>query len=348
MTEGPTLMKTVFLKEEDLAAFAQGLMGRGPVIAPVAKRSRFDFVKLEDAADLRLDYDTTILPPKKAFFPTQQDLVCFGADGFHSCIDPQEQVLFGVHPHDIKGIVLSDIFYAENKADNAYLANRAATTIVGCSVQNHYKHAFFGSVCLEVAVSGHDMFLTKVDGGYVVDVLTDKGEALLASGTFSDASDEQAGAAKAANEAAMAGCPEKLNGDSATIKQKVRGAFENDEFWNACADDCFSCGSCNTVCPTCYCFDVQDERNLAGASGKRYRCWDACLTSEFSEVSVQGGSENFREERGARFRHRFMRKTAYLNDTLGGPACIGCGRCSGACTADIANPTEVINKILEQ
>jgi ferredoxin len=42
-----------------------------------------------------------------------------------------------------------------------------------------------------------------------------------------------------------------------------------------------------------------------------------------------------------------MRKAAYLNDKLGGPACTGCGRCSAACTADIADPVRVINAIME-
>jgi ferredoxin len=42
-----------------------------------------------------------------------------------------------------------------------------------------------------------------------------------------------------------------------------------------------------------------------------------------------------------------MRKGAYLNEKLGSPACTGCGRCSNACTADIADPVRVINAIME-
>jgi len=142
-------------------------------------------------------------------------------------------------------------------------------------------------------------------------------------------------------------CKEKLNNTEADIKEKVRASF-NSKIWDELSEDCFSCGSCNIVCPTCYCFDVQDEWGLKAQDGTRYRTWDACMTCEFSEVSVQGGSENFRETKADRFRHRFMRKAAYLNEQLGGPACIGCGRCTGACTVNIANPVTVINKIMEQ
>jgi ferredoxin len=42
-----------------------------------------------------------------------------------------------------------------------------------------------------------------------------------------------------------------------------------------------------------------------------------------------------------------MRKGAYLNEKLGSPACTGCGRCSMACTVDIADPVRVITTIME-
>jgi heterodisulfide reductase subunit C len=340
-------MKSYYIAESALRGFVENLMGQGPVVAPVAKRTRFVFAELASADDLRLDYDTTILPPKKAFFPAKQDVIAFGEDGGKACIEPTAQVLLGVHPHDIKGIAMADTFYRDNLADHHYLANREAATIIGANVQNHYARAFFGSVATEMAVSGHDMFLTKIDGGYHMAVLTEKGQALVKHGEFLEATDEQNQQAEAVNKAAEDNCPEKLSGTSDEIRKKVRDCFKS-EIWKELSDDCFSCGSCNTVCPTCFCFDVQDHWNLDMKSGVRCRTWDACLTSEFSEVSVQGGCENFREERAERFRHRFMRKAAYLNDQLGAPACIGCGRCAGACTADIADPTNVINTIMER
>ena len=338
--------KTYYLKEDALKPFIEAIKARYPVIAPVAKRKRFVFEKLASADEVRLDYDTTILPPKKLFFPTLQPLLTFDAQGGKSAIAPREQVLFGVHPHDVKAIDMADVFYADNDADHAYLANRHATVIVAATVQNHYKHAFFGTVCRELEPKGQDLWLTRVAGGYTMEVYTEKGEALAALADAAEATAAQVEEAEAAKKAADADCPESLKCDSAAIRAKVRPSFDHPA-WKTLSEDCFSCGSCNTVCPTCFCFDVQDEWNLDGVSGTRHRTWDACLVCEFSEVSVQGGSENFRSEKADRFRHRFMRKTAYLNDQLGGPACVGCGRCSGACTADIANPTTVINTLME-
>lgn len=339
-------MQNYFLPEADLTKFVESLMGKCPVIAPVANKSRFVFEELSSADEVRLDYDTTILPPKKVMFPAVQDLIHFDSEGFSATLDPKERILLGVHPHDIKGIAMSDIFYEDRKADSNYLANRNATTIVGASVQNHYKHAFFGSINADKPVSGHDAFMTKIDGGYVFEAVTEKGEELAKLGALPEASGDQVKAAADTNQAVMDSCPETLNGTSQEIHDKVRGCF-NSPVWEENSKDCLSCGSCNIVCPTCYCFDVQDEWNVDGVSGTRSRLWDACLTSEFSEVTAQSGHENFREDRAARYRHRFMRKAAYLNEQLGGPACTGCGRCSGTCTADVANPVTVINKIME-
>jgi formate hydrogenlyase subunit 6/NADH:ubiquinone oxidoreductase subunit I len=72
------------------------------------------------------------------------------------------------------------------------------------------------------------------------------------------------------------------------------------------------------------------------------------MTREFAAVTQAGGlKENFREHHQSRFRHRVMRKAAYQNDKLGGPACVGCGRCAATCTVDIADPIKVITAIME-
>jgi len=339
-------MSSWFLRKEHLNSFVSELMKTRPVIAPVAKRTRFVFDTLKRAEDLRLDYDTTILPPKKVFLPTKQDLLKFTGKDFCSTVDGSERILFGVHPYDLKAIAMMDWIHEESNFDDYYHANRKATTIVGSSVQNHYKRAFFGSVCTEKPVSGQDMFLTAITDGFHVDVVTLKGEKLLPAGKFEKVTAEQTAEAKKVNADALANCPQKLNGTSFQIKHKVRLAYDSD-IWEKTAKDCFSCGSCNIVCPTCYCFDIQDEWNLDGVSGTRHRRWDACLTCEFSEVTLQGATENFRDDRHERYRHRIMRKTSFLNDKLGGPACVGCGRCAGACTADIADPVRIVNQIME-
>lgn len=339
-------MNVCYISDESFPTFVKSLMKKTPVVAPVAKGPRFIFDELKDINELRLDYTTTMLPPKKIFFPPKQDLLEFDNGKAKGCINPQEKILLGVHPYDIKAISMTDKLFSSNYPDSNYLANRESITIVGSNVQTPYERSFFGSIAQEMELAGHDAFLTKIAGGYVLDALTEKGEKLVAGAELDEASKEQISEAADVNAKAEKSSPKKLEFDADDIKEKMRASFKS-KIWDELSEDCFSCGSCNIVCPTCYCFDVQDEWGLGTANGKRYRRWDACQTSEFSQVSVQGGSENFRENRAERYRHRMMRKTAYLNDKLGVPACVGCGRCASACTADIADPVNIITRIME-
>jgi hypothetical protein len=338
-----------FLQEKDFEGFVQKMMACQPVIAPVAKKNKFAFEQITAASQVRLDYDVTILPPKKAMFPTTQTLLTFdGKGGATSAINPKATVLLGVHPYDVKAIDMLDKLFREPITDNNYLANREAITIIASNVQKLSDRAFFGSVSAELQPVGHDVFMTKIGGGYLFETLTEKGKALLPCASFQKATSSQIDEAAKTNKATNDSCKKKLKHSSDDISKKVRASFKDTAIWDSLSENCFSCGSCNVVCPTCYCFDVQDEWNLDQVSGTRVRKWDSCMLREFSTVSLGGGhEENFRETAATRTRHRVMRKTTYLNDRLGGPACVGCGRCSVACVPDIADPVEIINKIME-
>jgi len=341
-------MTARFLPESELLSFVGSMLKATKVIGPVSKKQKFIFAPLKDPLDLRLDYDVTILPPKKAFFPQRQELVAFDSEGYHSCLTPESQVLFGVHFYDVKAIDMLDECFRSGHADENYLARREATTVVASNIQQLSPRAFFASVGGGVEARGHDAFLTRVDGGYLFEVRSPKGEALLLHGAFGPASRQQVAQATEVNNRALKLCRESLRYSSGAIAGCARAAFGRDALWEELAHDCFSCGTCNTVCPTCYCFDVQDRWNLDQVSGVRSRSWDGCLLEEFAQVSLGGGAtENFREKRSQRFRHRVMRKIAYLNEKLGGPACVGCGRCSLGCVPDIADPVNIVNRIME-
>lgn len=341
-------MSSSFIEGGDWSRFVDAVIGARRVVGPVAKRSKFVYAQLESAEELRLDFDVTLLPPKKLFFPPVQDVVEWDSEAVHGCIDPVDTVLLGVHFYDVRGIDIADTFFRQGYADADYLAQRDATTIVASNIQNVSPRAFWASPALAVEPEGHDAFLTSIEGGYVFETLTPKGEALLAFGKFRPATAEQISAAAEENASALEKCQEILSYSAEEIATKVRESFGNEKMWYELAKDCFSCGSCNIVCPTCYCFGVSDQWNIDQTSGRRHRHWDACMTWEFASVTQAGGeTDNFREHYQARFRHRFMRKAAYQYHLVGGMACTGCGRCSQVCTADIADPVHVISTIME-
>lgn len=340
--------KLYFIPGDDLSAFIKNMLGKNKVIGPQAKQSKFVFGEITSSEQLRLDYDVTLLPPKKALFPPRQNLIKFDGKHASSCIEPVSQILFGVHFYDIKAIDMLDFLFTDGHKDRNYTAVREATTIVGSSVQTIAKHAFFGTVGRHAFPQGHDAFLTKLESGYTFEVRSPRGEKLLAYGNFVEATDQQQEECELVNHQINQNCPEKLEYSSEHISEKTRKAFKNDALWETLAKNCFGCGACNIVCPTCYCFDVQDEWDLDQIGSTRFRTWDGCMLEDFSKVSLGNHlEEDFRPRLAHRFRHRMMRKTTYLNDKLGGPACVGCGRCTTECVPDIANPVTIIHKIME-
>jgi formate hydrogenlyase subunit 6/NADH:ubiquinone oxidoreductase subunit I len=120
---------------------------------------------------------------------------------------------------------------------------------------------------------------------------------------------------------------------------------EHHEIWEKLAKKCFSCGSCVMVCPTCYCFDVQDEVDLSLKTGNRIRTWDGCTLKDFA---LTAGGHNFRKTAADRIRHRLYRKQKYLMERFGLPGCVGCGRCKRACVPDIAFPVDILAAMKEK
>ena len=100
----------------------------------------------------------------------------------------------------------------------------------------------------------------------------------------------------------------------------------SDEKWAKLSQACLGCGACTFVCPTCQCFDIRDFKAKDGVI--RFRCWDSCMYSDFTQMA--GG--NPRTTQTQRFRQRFMHKLVYYPKRYGGTySCVGCGRCVEKC-----------------
>ena len=109
----------------------------------------------------------------------------------------------------------------------------------------------------------------------------------------------------------------------------VAANFEAD-VWRDEAQTCVECGACNTICPTCHCFFLFDQKDEAGMA--RFRLWDSCMIKDFARVA---GGANPRPELWMRLRNRFEKKFDFFPKVAGLYACTGCGRCISACPAKI-------------
>ena len=119
--------------------------------------------------------------------------------------------------------------------------------------------------------------------------------------------------------------------DRFTIKNETN-LKENEMVFEKHAQDCLGCTACTIVCPTCYCFHVEDQNNMGGVKGKRARKASSCLLSDFTKVA---GGYVFRETRGKRLRQRVLHKFYYYKKRFGEYMCVGCGRCRRTCPSGI-------------
>ena len=339
-------METRVIGQVELDSFLEGILADYRLIAPVeAEPGYYRFDEIEDVREVVTTYGTTVLPPKKAMFPPVDVLLTYrtaenGKPMFEPVVDTTPQVLFGVHPCDLAGIAMLDRVFEREHRDEHYLARRAASTVIGIDCQPD-EHCFCSSVDTDEARGCYDLFLTPIDTGFLVDVGTERGSRLL---------DELAQTDRAA--------PEHL-AQAGRWREKKRNAIQRSfdtplynlpltfqhgvtsSVWEETAETCLSCGSCNLVCPTCFCFDVEDIPDLGGG-GVRQRTWDGCQLRDFAEVA---GGHNFRPEEAQRLRHRFYRKYQYLMMLYGHAFCTGCGRCGRSCPVDI-NVVDTINALV--
>jgi sulfhydrogenase subunit beta (sulfur reductase) len=325
--------------------FVSNVMGDYRVVGPVSKGIKFAFGQIEDPADLRLDYDTSILPPKKQFQPQEERMMTFtqaGKPAVEVVMDTTPTVLLGVHTCDLHGIRVLDEAFGQGYPDAYYLERRAKTLLVGIEcLEPCDEYSFCKSMGTLTVGNGYDLHLTDLGESYALNVGTEAGATLL----------DKYSAARQATEADMVllnkvlgakwrRFPYVLNFDVGDLSALMSQSYDN-PLWDRLAEICLACGQCTLVCPTCFCFNVYDEVELNLTDGERRRRWDSCQLDEFARVA---GNENFREHQAARLRHRFMRKGRYLMEKYGELGCTGCGRCARSCLVGIS-PNDVFNEL---
>ncbi len=307
--------------------------------------THYVFDDLETAEQMHFDYDVTILPPKKYFQPPKEVLLKFkarDAASYTAQNNHEPITIIGIHYYDLAAIHLMDRAFADGEKDENYIKKRENSLLIGIFPAKHFKYRFSRSVVRGQYYKVADLMLVDMgnNNDFAIEVVSSKGKEFLEGSGAVPANYSYQEIEKAKNSikddqklpVAVEVCPEYL----------TRNYWH--PAWEHFAEKCFSCGSCVLVCPTCYCFDVQDEIELTLAEGKRVRTWDGCMLEDFAQVA---DGHNFRKDAAARFRHRIFRKGKFLPEKYRHFGCVGCGRCADACTADIAGPVKVFKYISE-
>jgi NAD(P)H-flavin reductase/NAD-dependent dihydropyrimidine dehydrogenase PreA subunit len=345
-------MEMRVISKEDFADFVNSLIKNNSlnVIGVKSKGEKFAFGPLESASELRLDYDVTILPPKKYFFPQRETLVTYNVVNGFAAKDPADlkpTVIIGVHPYDIVALLHMDEIFRETKSDPYYFEKRKASIIIGVNIQKMSKWCFAPYMGCATIDYGYDLMLTDLGNRYAINIGSLKGEELLEkyakNVTDAFARDIQLVSQKKREIMSMA--QQKFDFETELIPELLSKTYGESGFWEKHSEKCLACGSCVLVCPTCYCFDVKENPDLSLEYGERIRTWDGCLLEDFARIA---SGENFRPTRPTRYRHRYFKKGKYLFDRFGFISCVGCGRCSSNCLPDIANPVNLFNDMYHE
>jgi sulfhydrogenase subunit beta (sulfur reductase) len=336
-------MQMRIITEQDL----QKLLGKLAhsdlqLYAPQKRGGQADFAPVTAVEDITSDYIQTARSAKAVLFPPVEELLRYQNEQGALTVREADAgalprvVLFGVRPCDAAAIAGLNAAFTRDSVDEIFAARLRQTTVIACSCAQADDDCFCTSVGTGPGdTAGSDILLTKLrSGDFLVEILTDKGEEIRALGA------ELFSAAQAANkEECLAAVPVRF--DPRELQQKLADAFDH-PFWQQAALACLGCGACAYVCPACSCFDIQDEGTRK--KGVRVRCWDSCGLSQFT---LHTSGHNPRSRQSERWRQRIMHKFSYLPDQAKLLGCVGCGRCSRACPADV-NLVQQIQRLMAE
>ena len=298
------------------------------ILGPKKVAERIEITEITTAAELAKD-SQSIVSAKGTVFPKVERLLTYKIEGKNVALNDVEPsggptVLLGVRPCEARAFAALDVVFNWDYKDKFFNTRMASTTVVAIACTEADASCFCTSVGSRPDdPQGSDILLTKLKaGGYVAEVSTEKGKALVAliPGAFQPLSGP-------ADVVPPAMVPRAF--DAKALEQKLAGKFEN-PVWLEQSLRCLGCGACAFVCPTCVCFDIQDEADTRG--GQRLRAWDSCGLRLFT---LHASGHNPRSKQSQRWRQRIYHKFAYYPDRFKTLGCVGCGKCSRACPVDM-------------
>ncbi len=343
-------MKVIKIEKSQLTGGFDKLRDGYRLFGPVKDKASHDFKELADGQAPDLDFQNTRLSPKSLVFPQSEAMLNYSLDaGDSDCSicketdkDYSPRAVIGIRPCDAKALSLVKMNFDTDEYKDPYWLNLYnATTFVGLACDTPCSTCFCTTAgCGPFHEEGLDVLLVDQKDHYLAKALTDKGTQLLDAAGFT-ADGGSADAVDKAKADAEAKIVAKIETDNLADADTM--ALHGSQIWEDVSFACINCGTCTFSCPTCWCFDIQDE--VYGKKGVRMRNWDSCM---FPIFTVHTTGHNPRETKLQRTRQRFMHKLKYFVDKYQkGIMCVGCGRCVRQCPVniDIRKVSALLNSV---
>ncbi len=337
-------MSEKIVQKSELDSLLQKIGSEYDVYAPVREGASVKWAPVQSSKELVWDFSNTDLSVKEFVFPQTECMMRFVNRQDHpegKILRPVEglqrpRALFNLRPCDAKALSLLDrVFCQDEKSNDVYWREKREKTLyMGLACKSPCPTCFCTSVqCGPHHEEGLDVLCTDLEDRLLLKPLTDKGFQLVSE--LEDAPQEAVEKANKQKEQAEAAMESTVEMDN-IASRSVMELYEH-SMWDTANERCLNCGVCTYFCPTCHCFDIQDETQ--SEHGRRVRNWDTCMSWLFT---YHTSGHNPRGTKKDRYRQRFMHKFKYMPFKFDVIGCVGCGRCTRNCPVNI-DVTEVVN-----
>lgn len=339
-------MDLYFINKPNLDRLIKSLSKTYTVFAPVKSDSGRCYSKIgeEGLEGAVIGEIRTVEPVKSFYFPARTKIAEYFSK---EDTDKKEKpaAIIGAKSCDLASFKVMDYVYGnEPFRDPFYASKREEGLIISSDCTCYGETCFCTAIgIMPYPAEGFDINLSELDGGYVAESGSIKGEKIIKEyfKLFQDAEpyiEKRDFNRKKLKEDLL----EHVKKGKVPPKDSIQPAFKSkfdSPLWEDIAKTCVECGACNMICPACHCFILADQKKENGF--EKLRMWDSCLLMSFARVA---GGANPRKLLAQRMRNRFDKKFNFFPDAIGKFGCTGCGRCIEACPGKI-DIREVLSKL---
>lgn len=329
-------MKMARINAQEAESIFRGLCRTYKIIAPVAEKGKGAF----SGADL-LTYGEvgsfgeieffkkTHFSAKSVVSPVRETLFEFRKGEVREASQDALPVIIFLRACDINAMAVTDAHFLQGgREDVYYKSHRRCAKFFLMECARPFENCF----CVSMGANKTDAysaFMRKVDGGYEVGV------------------DDEELKKYFPQKGEFEGEPRFAEKDARplAVPDDIAASIFGHDMWKEYSQRCIACGRCNTSCPTCVCFSIQDVAcDKEQGTWRRKRTWSSCQVKNFALLA---GNHDFRVSKGDRMRYKVLHKIRDFKKRTGVHMCVGCGRCDDVCPEYISmfRCVEKINEI---